>query len=160
MVNFFHSPLLLQINFSVPNDAGSLSLAAVNKYTQSFPFAAVLPVQPLTYLPVKMLDGNPAVKVTFLRKKTAEKGSEDGGIVFSSGLVSVEDYDEEGEFNSFKKTIELTAKRITEGQTVSKVFSEKQIILAFVKGLNEKRGEEILMEGGNIKVDSIFHLWM
>jgi len=67
---------LLRINFSYPtsststdDDKGSLALAAVQKYTKSFPFAAVLPVQPLTYLPVKMPDGTPAVKVTFLRKK-------------------------------------------------------------------------------------------
>ena len=66
---------LLRINFSVVQGAGLFesyannALEAVRSYTQSFPFAAVLPVQPLTYLPVTMSDGSPALKVTFLRKK-------------------------------------------------------------------------------------------
>jgi hypothetical protein len=42
---------LLRINFSFDDDEGSSALAAVESYTKSFPFAAVLPVQPLTYLP-------------------------------------------------------------------------------------------------------------
>eukprot|EP00584_Thalassiosira_punctigera_P000387 CAMPEP_0172540110 /NCGR_PEP_ID=MMETSP1067-20121228/11181_1 /TAXON_ID=265564 ORGANISM="Thalassiosira punctigera, Strain Tpunct2005C2" /NCGR_SAMPLE_ID=MMETSP1067 /ASSEMBLY_ACC=CAM_ASM_000444 /LENGTH=234 /DNA_ID=CAMNT_0013325895 /DNA_START=21 /DNA_END=722 /DNA_ORIENTATION=- len=146
---------ILRINFSYPSSPsddgkGGVALAAVQKYTQSFPFVAVLPVQPLTYLPVKRSDGNPAVKVTFLRKKTAEKGSMDGGMLFSSCLVSEEDCDEDGSDN-YKKGIQLTAQRITKGQTVSKVFSEKQIILAFVKGLTEQRGKDILMEGGDVE---------
>ena len=65
---------VLRINFRYEQDdgddeKGNLALAAIQDYTRSFPFAAVLPVQPLTYLPVKTPDGNPAVKVTFLRKK-------------------------------------------------------------------------------------------
>mmetsp|Transcript_9047 Transcript_9047/g.15733 ORF Transcript_9047/g.15733 Transcript_9047/m.15733 type:complete len:236 (-) Transcript_9047:441-1148(-) len=158
---------LLRINFSYPtsststdDDKGSLALAAVQKYTKSFPFAAVLPVQPLTYLPVKMPDGTPAVKVTFLRKKTAEKGSMDGGMIFSSSLVSEEDYDEDGKLDNYKKMIQLTAWRVSKGQTVSKIFSEKQVVLAFVRGLSEGRGQDILKEGGNVEIDSVFHLWM
>lgn len=42
---------LLRINFSFDSNNGSSALAAVQTYTKSFPFAAVLPVQPLTYLP-------------------------------------------------------------------------------------------------------------
>ena len=90
---------LLRINFSFNDDAdddGRLALSAVQQYCQTFPFAAVLPVQPLTYIPVQLPDGNPAVKVSFLRKKTAEKGSIDGGILFASCLVSEEDCDDEG----------------------------------------------------------------
>mmetsp|Transcript_15912 Transcript_15912/g.28854 ORF Transcript_15912/g.28854 Transcript_15912/m.28854 type:complete len:108 (+) Transcript_15912:239-562(+) len=107
-----------------------------------------------------MSDGNPALKVTFLRKKTEEKGSMDGGMLFSSCLVSEEDCDEDGALDNYRKIIQLTAWRITKGQTVSKIFSEKQIILAFVKGLSEGRGKDILIEGGNVEVDSVFHLWM
>ena len=125
---------------------------------QSNSLPAVLPVQPLTYLPVKMSGGQPAVKVTFLRKKTAEKGSQDGGMLFTSCLVSEEDCDEDGSLDNYKKSIQLTSWRITKGQNVSKVFSEKQIVLAFVKGLTEGRGEELL--GGKVDVDSVFHLWM
>ncbi|KAL3766497.1 hypothetical protein ACHAW5_001166 [Stephanodiscus triporus] len=151
---------LLRVNFSFDDDEGSSALAAVERYTKSFPFAAVLPVQPLTYLPVKLPDGNPALRVSFLRKKTAEKGSVDGGILFSSCLVSEEDCDEDGVLENYKKRIQLTAWRISKGQTVSKSFSEKQILLAFVKGLSEGRGAEVLTEGGNVQVDSVFHLWM
>lgn len=109
---------------------------------------------------VTLPDGNPALKVSFLRKKTAEKGSADGGILFSSCLVSEEDCDEDGMLENYVKRIQLTAWRIIKGQTVSKSFSEKQIILAFVRGLREGNGAEILKEGGNVQVDSVFHLWM
>jgi hypothetical protein len=44
---------LLRINFSFDEDEGGPALAAVQRYTRSFPFAAILPVQPLTYLPGK-----------------------------------------------------------------------------------------------------------
>ena len=150
---------ILQIHFSFPPDVVEetpnelKALEAVRTYTKSFPFAAVLPVQPLTYLPVLTSDGDPAVQVTFLRKKTAEKGSMDGGILFHSRLACEED-GEQG------KKIHLTAKRISKGQTVSKIFSEKQLIMAFVKALDEARGKEILMQGGNVDIDSVFHLWM
>ncbi|KAL3816896.1 hypothetical protein ACHAXA_006972 [Cyclostephanos tholiformis] len=151
---------LLRINFSFDDDDGSSALTAVQRYTRSFPFAAILPVQPFTYLPVTLPDGNQALKVSFLRKKTAEKGSEDGGILFSSCLVSEEDCDDDGMLENYVKRIQLTAWRIKIGQTVSKAFSEKQIILAFVKGLIEGKGAEILKGGGNVEVDSVFHLWM
>eukprot|EP00984_Skeletonema_dohrnii_P023568 scaffold12655_cov157-Skeletonema_dohrnii-CCMP3373.AAC.7 len=156
---------LLRINFSVVQGAGifesyaNKALESVRSYTKSFPFAAVLPVQPLTYLPIKMPDGSPALKVTFLRKKTAEKGSQDGGIVFTSRLVSEEDCDPDG-LENYVLRIELQAKRIKEGQTIPKVFSEKQICLAFIKGLSETKGQELLAEGGGVVVDSVFHIWM
>jgi len=168
---------ILRINFSYEHNndedddkGGSAALSSIQDYTRSFPFAAVLPVQPLTYLPVKIdtsasrslvvpTDSNIGLKVTFLRKKTAEKGSQDGGILFSSCLVSEEDMDEDGEMDNYKKKVQLTAWRLTEGQTVSKYFSEKQIVLAFVKGLIEGKGKELLDKGG-VELESVFHLWM
>ena len=158
---------LLRINFSFHNDnnnddGGRLALSAVQQYCQTFPYAAVLPVQPLTYIPLTLPDGNPGVKVSFLRKKTAEKGSIDGGILFTCCLVSEEDCDDEG-LTNYKRRIQLTAIRIAEGQTVSKMFSEKQILLAFVKGLNDARGIEILTTGDggrHVEVESIFHRWL
>ena len=43
---------VLRINFSYDDDdKGNLALSAIQNYTRSFPFVAVLPVQPLTYLP-------------------------------------------------------------------------------------------------------------
>lgn len=157
---------LLRINFSVVQGAGMFesyannALESVRSYTKSFPFAAVLPVQPLTYLPIDLPDGTPTLKVTFLRKKTAEKGSQDGGIMFTSRLVSEEDYSDSEGLENYSLRIELQAKRIKEGQTIPKVFSEKQICLAFIKGLSEGKGQEILAEGGGVVVDSVFHIWM
>ena len=156
---------LLRINFSVVQGAGIFesyannALESVRSYTNSFPFAAILPVQPLTYVPTKLQDGSPALKVTFLRKKTAEKGSQDGGIVFTSRLVSEEDCDPDG-LENYVLRIELQARRIREGQTIPKVFSEKQICLAFIKGLSDAKGQEMLAEGGGVVVDSVFHIWM
>ena len=51
---------VLKINFSFDSHNGSSALAAVQLYTKSFPFAAVLPVQPLTYIPGEhRVSGNP-----------------------------------------------------------------------------------------------------
>lgn len=140
--------VLLRVNFSHEAASDDDALDAVRQYTKSFPFAAVLPVQPLTYLPVRSPDGEVALKVTFLRKKTEEKDSKDGGMLFQCEL-------EDG--NS--KRINLIASRITKGQTVTKIFSEKQIVTAFIKGLGEARGKEIL-GSANVRVESVFHEWI
>jgi hypothetical protein len=108
------------------------------------------PVQPLTYLPCTLPDGETALKVTFLRKKTEEKDSKDGGVLFECKAIT-----SEGE----RTKINLVASRISKGQTVPKIFSEKQIILAFIKGLEEAKGREML-DKANLRVESIFHLWM
>lgn len=140
--------VLLRVNFSYDGSSNAEALDAVRQYTKSFPFAAVLPVQPLTYLPVQLRDGELALKVTFLRKKTEEKDSRDGGMLFQCFIDDNE-----------SKKIRLIANRIKKGQTVTKVFSEKQIVVAFIKGLDEARGKAIL-EGANVRVASIFHEWM
>jgi hypothetical protein len=150
--------VLLRINFSYSGSSGAAALDAVRQYTKSFPFAAVLPVQPLTYLPVQMPDGEMALKITFLRKKTEEKDSRDGGMLFLCELAANDAADED-DSDSERQRISLCASRISKGQTVSKIFSEKQIVLAFIKGLNEARGKEIL-ESANVHVESIFHQWM
>ncbi|KAL7482101.1 hypothetical protein ACHAW6_007783 [Cyclotella cf. meneghiniana] len=154
---------LLRINFSFSEtspDGDAKALDAVRLYTKSFPFAAVLPVQPLTYLPVRIPGGDMALKVTFLRKKTEEKDSKDGGIIFLCEVASNEEADGLVLDGDDRRSINLVAKRISKGQTVSKVFSEKQIIMAFVKGLTEARGREILADGGQIQINSLFHPWM
>jgi hypothetical protein len=135
---------LLRVHLSVrPSSTIDEALERVSKYTCAFPFAAVLPVQPLTYLPTT--DGG--VEVTFLRKKTQEKGSIDGGIRFFIGKE--------------RDGIEIVAKRNSDGQTVSKMFSEKQVVQAYVKGIS---GEEVEKTGEPpidvISLDSVFHKWM
>eukprot|EP00956_Cyclotella_meneghiniana_P003597 scaffold4392_cov63-Cyclotella_meneghiniana.AAC.17 len=146
---------LLRINFSFEHASEEKNaLDAVRQYTKSFPFAAVLPVQPLTYLPVQMPDGEMALKVTFLRKKTEEKDSKDGGMLFQCRIASNDITNEDDELK-----INLVAKRVSKGQTVSKIFSEKQIILAFVEGLDEERGK-IILDNANVQVGSVFHQWL
>eukprot|EP00957_Ditylum_brightwellii_P174040 13250996-Ditylum_brightwellii.AAC.1 len=67
---------LLCVNFSIHDiSQQDVALDTIRSYVCSFPFAAVLPVQPLTYLPT---DDRRGLDVTFLRKKTKEKGSVDG----------------------------------------------------------------------------------
>lgn len=110
---------------------------------QAFPFSAVLPVQPLQYLPTH--DG---VDVLFLRKKTAEKGSEDGGMRFYAS-------------SSPEGGVDLEIKRNSKGQTVSKMFSEKLVVKAFCDGIAGKQDAKT----GDAPVDfvsisSMFHQWM
>ena len=117
-------------------------------YVASFPFSAVLPVQPLTYTPRK--DGR-GVDVTFLRKKTQEKGSVDGGMTF---LLS-----SEGEGG-----ILITARRKSEGQVVSKVFSEGMVIKSFVSGLWGEEGGRVGLGYDElikmISIENVVHKWM
>ena len=147
---------LLRINFSFEDASDENALDAVRQYTKSFPFAAVLPVQPLTYLPVHMPGpgGELALKVTFLRKKTEEKDSRDGGMIFQCRIAQKDITNEDDGVK-----INLVAKRVSKGQTVSKIFSEKQIIMAFVNGLDEERGKMIL-DNANVQVESVFHQWL
>jgi hypothetical protein len=121
------------------------ALDALSKYTQSFPFAAVLPVQPLTYLPVRE-DGG--VQVSFLRKKTGEKQSIDGGIRFF--IEASDNY------------IDLTAKRNSDGQYVNKLFAEKLVITAFVAGVTGRDGQKYghVPPLDKVRVESLFHKWM
>lgn len=142
-----HEDLLLKISFSV-KDGKSTSEAKelLNSYIASFPFSAVLPVQPLTYIPRE--DGN-GVDVSFLRKKTKEKGAIDGGMHF---ITEVND-----------DVISLVVMRDSEGQTVSKAFTEGLVIKSFVSGLYDEGGRtglgyEALME--SISIEKCVHKWM
>ena len=112
---------------------------AVGKYCQSFPFAAVLPVQPLQYLPT---DDN-GVEVKFLRKKTEMKSAVNGGIRF---FVQVDGDD----------GLLVTAKRNSIGQSVSKIMAEKLVVLAFVSGIT---GEEA-SKYGEAPLDTVQTKWL
>ena len=146
-----HEDILMKIVFSVKD--GKSHEEAVNilqSYIASFPFSAVLPVQPLTYIPRE--DGN-GVDVSFLRKKTKEKGAIDGGINFL--ISSVQDDGRE---------VVLVAMRNSEGQTVSKVFTEGLVIKSFAAGLYEDetgktglRRDELM---DTIYIKKCIHKWM
>jgi hypothetical protein len=128
----------------------------VQKYIQSFPFAAVLPVQPLQYMPTN--DGG--VEVLFLRKKTEEKGSIDGGLRFF--IVKDKDTDD---------GLEILIKRFSKGQTVGKVFAEKLVVQAFVAAMTRKPApteelKEVVTDRNEpptvdaITIESVYHKWM
>jgi hypothetical protein len=84
--DYDNEEILLKINLALhPGVSIPDALQAVVTYSQSFPFAAVLPVQPLTYLPptrTSLDDDVDGVEIKFLRKKTTEKSAVDGGIRF------------------------------------------------------------------------------
>ena len=138
---------LLKLHLDVLDDVDPvMALAMVQKYTQSFPFSAILPVQPLQYLPTH--DGG--VDVLFLRKKTQDKGSVDGGMRFFVGPpVDGED------------GIEVQVKRNSQGQTVSKMFTEKLVVQAYCEGI---AGKDEARTGRAptdfVSVLSVFHKWL
>jgi hypothetical protein len=143
--NYDEEETLLQMHLSVlPDIPMEIAIGRVSKYSQSFPFAAALPVQPLQYLPTP--DGG--VDVRFMRKKTQEKGSLDGGIRF---FVS----------QAERGGIEVVAKRNSEGQTVSKMFSEKLVVQAFVKGISGETPDKTSPAPTDVAaMESVFHKWL
>lgn len=140
---------LLKMHLTVRDDVDpDVALAKVRQYTQSFPFAAILPVQPLQYLPTH--EGG--VDVLFLRKKTQDKGSVDGGMRFFVELTS-----EDGATPG----IEVQVKRNSKGQTVSKMFTEKIVVQAYCNGIvgkDEARTGKAPTD--LVSVLSVFHKWM
>ena len=142
------------------------AIEQVAKFCESFPFAAILPVQPLQYFPTTNRDPLPTVatgvgvgvsdapnhdmdqtirqqqqrqrcvEVQFLRKKTPERGSVDGGIRFYIQPRVRSNDDNEQRHGSCDTPpppmIELIAKRNSQGQVITKVFAEKLIITNFV----------------------------
>lgn len=143
-IDYDNEEILLKLHFSINDliDRGT-AFQRLSKYCQSFPFAAVLPVQPLQYLPTD--DGG--VDVRFLRKKTKEKGSLDGGIRFF--------------LSNDAGGIDLVAKRNSRGQSVSKIFSEKLVVLAFIKRVTGEETDKTSPPPTDVvTLSSIFHKWM
>lgn len=139
---------LLRLNLSVLDSSNDEeALFAVQNFLQSFPFAVVLPVQPMNYFPT--LEGG--VDLLFMRKKTQEKGSIDGGVkIYITPTLD-------------GTTIEVVMKRNSNGQTVSKQFSEKLIVQALVKafGGGEDADDRIPPAPLHlVTVDSVFYPWL
>jgi hypothetical protein len=194
---------LLCVNLSVnPGVMTDEALAAVSQFCQSFPFAAVLPVQPLHYLPLD----ETGVEVKFLRKKTDLKSGVDGGIRFfvqvkeyddtatatateddlevpaSPGPSFDDDNDEEessGKTVAWEETrsnnvIEITAKRNSQGQVITKLMSEKIVVTRFVAELQDQQLSAAWINNNNnddkstmrrplqdvVTLTSVFHKWM
>jgi hypothetical protein len=80
IVDYTQEETLLCISMTTqPGITLNDALLCLSKFCQTFPFAAVLPVQPLFYIPMKD-DGG--VEIKFLRKKTPDRSGVDGGIRF------------------------------------------------------------------------------
>ena len=172
MQKFKTEETLLKLHCKVMHDADLTTqvLPAVQKYVQSFAFAAVLPVQPLQYLPTD--DGG--VEVTFLRKKTKEKGSVDGGLRFfiledkppaTAVMGSDDEPDETDAAVPPKAGLEIVVKRNSEGQTCGKMFAEKLVILAFCDSFlgKDRDGKYSSHDPPThewVTVESVFHQWM
>lgn len=139
--NLDNEETLMNVHVSITDGEKEKARIELAKYLRAFPFAAVLPVQPLQYLPTES-----GVEVKFLRKKTQEKGSVDGGMVF----MIKEDRD----------GYDIICKRNSEGQTVQKIFSEKMVIMSLLKHIT---GEDTALAGelpANLFVESVFHKWI
>jgi hypothetical protein len=140
------------------------ALAAISKFCQTFPFAAVLPVQPLFYIPVPD-DGG--VEIKFMRKKTPERNSNDGGIRFFLRTFA-DDSDPESDFPS--PSIELTAKRNSNGQVITKIMAEKLVITNFVRSFatgDQNTTANFLLQFNKtsptanfVHIRSMYHKWM
>ena len=153
---------LLVMNLSpLPNMSAEDGLSRISQYIRSFPFAAVLPVQPLQALPTD--DGG--LEIRFLRKKTQTKSSVDGGIRFFVNLRN-------------EDSVEILVKRNSDGQSVPKMFAEKLVVQSFSKGMalgsdhgNDKKEESsspIKVPNTRIEspttdmvqIQSVFHKWI
>lgn len=170
------------------------------RYCQSYPFAAVLPVQPLQYYPLQVKSTlssssgttycNGIVEIQFLRKKTPERGSLDGGIRFYL-LINPPDHENMQE-NSIHVSsqlspidtavesvnIELIAKRNSHGQVIQKIMSEKIIITNFISSFLGKTSNPNVIttpqttivpspiiqqqqeQNSILQIQSIYHKWM
>lgn len=155
--DFSKEETLLCVALAVrPNILLEDAVAKVSKYAQSFPFAAVLPVQPLHYLPVHE-DGG--VELKFLRKKTDIKSGIDGGIRFFLSAQTNSNSEEDSE-DSHSSVIEITAKRNSKGQYVSKLMAEMLVVKAFSAGIT---GEDVRFgqpPTDYVEIQSIYHKWM
>lgn len=155
-IDYTSEETLLCIDLAVqPGVDLEVAFAKVSKFCQSFPFAAVLPVQPLHYLPVYE-DGG--VEVKFLRKKTVTKSSVDGGIRFFIETMPGDGDDEEG---CDAPTIEVTAKRNSQGQAITKLMAEKLVVTNFVAGITGVEATRFGMPPTDfVQVKSLYHKWM
>ena len=80
-------------------------------------------------------------------EKTKEKGSLDGGIRF---FVSEE-----------RDGIDVVAKRNSKGQTIPKMFSEKLVVQAFVKGIGGETPDKTSPAPLDfVAMESVFHKWL
>jgi len=148
---------LLCIHFDIaPTVSTQDALECLQVFTRSFPFAAVLPVQPLMYVPT-----NDGVNLQFLRKKSEEKSGIDGGIRFfiqvdgeEDDKTSSNDVEPATNVRGRRRGLQVTAKRNSAGQSINKLFAEKLVITKYVEGLTNY--EQALYKGqcNNVSINN------
>lgn len=148
------APTLLRVEFD------NYDVEGLVKWVQSYPFAAVLPVQPLMVQPTE--DG---CDVLFRKKPTKERGAIDGGLrvcveevtsitwdphrwpkatrnkeesVYSEAVGAEGTGRKAGSETEDPQRCTLKVTRIAEGQMVEKKFSEKLIIQRMLKELRSE----------------------
>jgi hypothetical protein len=143
--NYDAEETLLRLRLAVePSVSMDEAKKRVVKYSQSFPFSVVLPVQPLMYVPTP----DDGVEVRFLRKKTDFKSGVDGGIRFF--IEATPD-----------NCLELTAKRNSVGQSIAKMVAERLVITSYVSGITGKDDERFGPPPTDVvRMQSVFHKWM
>ena len=115
MVESVDPGLLLKVTMT------RLDTARMETWLMQRPFAAALPIQPML---VKPLHPQPpaGIQITFRRKPSSEKGGTDGGLRCTVACSEVD-----GDESSDESGV-LLVTRISEGQTISKAFSERALI--------------------------------
>lgn len=94
-------------------------------------FAAVLPIQPMLVQPLE--EPLCGLQLTFRRKPNSEKGGQDGGLRFTLSDNAPELDDGEGPGDDSDGLLLVT--RISEGQYVEKLLSERRILQKVVADL-------------------------
>jgi hypothetical protein len=166
--------ILLRMHLMVGGESidPNVACSQIIRYIQTFPFAAILPVQPMRYHVTQN-----GIDVMFLRKKTLEKNSIDGGLQFqvtpvvtssagtrsssssSSSSTSTSSVDDNHRYGDGKHNmIQVQVTRISEGQSITKVFSEKLLVLAFCDGMFSKKTNNSLTN--YVSLWSVFHKWL
>ena len=116
--------MLLQVKLS------RMDGTALQDWICRCPFSLALPVQPMSWHPV---EGPPlGVELRFRRKPSDAKGGIDGGIRF---IISDELDDDTSHGGA------LLVTRMSEGQYVPKIFSEKAIVKLVVNELERLPAE-------------------
>jgi hypothetical protein len=154
IVDYTQEETLLCISMTTqPGITLNDALLCISKFCQTFPFAAVLPVQPLFYIPMKD-DGG--VEIRFLRKKTPDRSGVDGGIRFFLRSAVPDGNDDDNNYDTANydpscsnngeqpnnrnpsPIVELIAKRNSNGQVITKIIAEKLVITNFVASFMAK----------------------
>jgi len=108
------APVLLHISFHSQGENDIFTYEEdLRNWLKRFPFAAVLPVQPMTWQPTPC-----GLDLAFRRKKTDDKSGKDGGLFFEVKRSETD-----------ANALTFEAKRDSGGQFVAKSFSEMKLLV-------------------------------